>query len=110
MTNWLLFLFPVNVCLSAKICCSWSSDKFAKRATCDFFYALFFLFVGSGPKRSIPMEKLASSSLVFHISKRRKSALQLNRTETLKPGKKKCSRHLIYTRVCVNKDFVHSGS
>ena len=23
--------------LSAKICCSWSSDKFAKRATCEFF-------------------------------------------------------------------------
>ena len=46
----------------------------------------------------------------FHISKRRKTALQLNRTETLKPGKKKCSRHLIYARACVNKDFVHSGS
>ena len=24
--------------------------------------------------------------------------------------KKKCSRHLIYARACVNKDFVHSGS
>ena len=35
--------WPVGVCsvpsecLSAKICCSWSSDKFAKRATCEFF-------------------------------------------------------------------------
>ena len=46
----------------------------------------------------------------FHISKGRKTALQLHRTETLKPGKKKCSRHLIYARACVNKDFVHSGS
>ena len=47
----------------------------------------------------------------FHISKRRKTALQLNRKENLKPGeKKKCSRHLIYARACVNKDFVHSGS
>ena len=46
----------------------------------------------------------------FHISKRRKTALQLNRTETLKPGEKKCSRHLVYVRACVNKDFVHSGS
>ena len=25
-------------------------------------------------------------------------------------AKKKCSRHLIYARACVNKDFVHSGS
>ena len=46
----------------------------------------------------------------FHISKRRRTASQLNRTETLKPGKKKCSRDLIYLRACVNKDFVHSGS
>ena len=42
----------------------------------------------------------------FHISKRRKPALQLNRKETLKPGKKKKnSRHLIYARACVNKDL-----
>ena len=86
----------LSECLSAKICCSWSSDKFAKRATYEFFPALFLLLVGSGPK----------------ISKRRKTALQPNRTETLKPSKKKkkCSRHLIYTQACVNKDFVHSGS
>ena len=46
----------------------------------------------------------------FHISKRRKTALQLNKKENLKLGEKKCSRHLIYARACVNKDFVHSGS
>ena len=41
----------------------------------------------------------------------KETALQLNRTEILKPGKKKkSSRHLIYARACVNKDFVHSGS
>ena len=45
----------------------------AKRATYEFFSALFLLLVGSGPK----------------ISKRRKTALQPNRTETLKPSKKK---------------------
>ena len=28
-------------CLSAKICGSWSSDKFAKRATCEFFLLYF---------------------------------------------------------------------
>ena len=28
----------------------------------------------------------------------------------LAAGKKKCSRHRIYARACVNKDFVHSGS
>ena len=56
-------------CLSAKICCSWSSDKFAKRATCEFFLnsALFLLLVGSGPKRSMPTEKLGSYSLVSSI-------------------------------------------
>ena len=36
-------------CLSAKICGSWSSDKFAKRATCEFFSALFLLLVRLGP-------------------------------------------------------------
>ena len=45
--------------------------------------------------------------------KRLRSAKQgnhLKRTETLKPGKKKCSRRLINARACVNKDFVHSSS
>ena len=41
--------------------------KFAKRATCKFFSALFLLIVGSGPKKSMPIEKLGSSSLVSSI-------------------------------------------
>ena len=69
--------WPVGVCsvpsecLSAKICCSWSSDKFAKRATCEFFFnsVLFLLLVGSGPKRSMPIEKLGSSSMVSSVFK-----------------------------------------
>ena len=74
-------------CLSAKICGSWSSDKFAKRATCELFSALFLLLVGSGPIRSMPIKKIGQFFAgFFHISKRRKTALQLNRTETLKPG------------------------
>ena len=39
-------------------------------ATCEFFFfnsALFLLLVGSGPKRSMPIEKLGSSSLVSSI-------------------------------------------
>ena len=43
----------------------YASDKFAKRATCEFFPALFLLLlVGSGPKRSKPIENLGSSLLV----------------------------------------------
>ena len=57
-------------CLSAKICCSWSSDKFANLATCEFFSALLLLLVGSGPNRSMPIEKLGSSSLVSSIFQR----------------------------------------
>ena len=41
--------------------------KFAKRATCKFFSALFLPLVGSGPKKSMPIEKLGSSSLVSCI-------------------------------------------
>ena len=41
-----------------------SQMKFPKRATCKFFSALFLLLVGSGPKKSMPIEKLGSSSLV----------------------------------------------
>ena len=42
----------------------YASDKFAKSVTCEFFSALFLLLVGSGPKKSMPIEKLGSSSLV----------------------------------------------
>ena len=45
-------------------------DKFAKRATCDLFFfnlALFLLLVGSGPKRSMSIEKWGSFSLVSSI-------------------------------------------
>ena len=66
----LVTFFVPSECLSAKICCSWSSDKFAKHATCEFFSALFLLLVGSGPKRSISIEKLGSSSLVSSIFQR----------------------------------------
>ena len=38
-----------------------------KRVTCKFFSALFLLLVGLGPKRSMPIEKLDSSSLVSSI-------------------------------------------
>ena len=109
MTYWWPFFVP-SECLSAKICCSWSSDKFAKRATCEFFSALFLLLVGSGPKRSMPIEKLGSSSLVSSIFQR-EGKLHCSITgRKLWSQVKKCSRHLIYARPCVNKDFVHSGS
>ena len=48
----------------------YASDNFAKRTTCEFFSALFLLLVGSGPKRSMPIEKLGSSSLVSSIFQR----------------------------------------
>ena len=48
----------------------YASDKFAKRATYEFFSALFLLLVGSGPKRSMAIEKLGSSSLVSFIFER----------------------------------------
>ena len=62
--------FVPSECLSAKICCSSSSDKSAKRATCEFFSASFLLLVGKGPKRLLPIEKLGSSSLVSSIFQR----------------------------------------
>ena len=46
------------------------SNKFVKRATCEFFSALFLLLVGSGPKRSMPIEKLGSFLLVSSIFQR----------------------------------------
>ena len=67
-----------------------NSCQFAKRATSEFFSGLSLMLVGSGLKRSMPIEKLGSSSLVSSIFQREvKTALQLYRTETLKPGKKK---------------------
>ena len=58
--------------------------KFAKRATCKFFSALFLLLVGSGPKKVNANRKIGQFFVgFFHILKRTKSVLQLNRTETL---------------------------
>ena len=61
-------LFPMNVS-RPKYLLQLVFDKFAKRATCEFFFhsALFLLLVGPGPKRSMPIEKLCSSSLVSSI-------------------------------------------
>ena len=61
------------------------------------------MLVGSGPKWSMPIEKLGSSSLVSSIFQR-EGKLHCSLTG------RKLSRHLIYARACVNKDFVHSGS
>ena len=89
----------------------YASDKFAKRATYEFSWALFLLLVGSGPKKSMAIGKLGSSSLVSHIFQREgKLHRSLTGRKLWSQAKKKCSRHLIYARACVNKDFVHSGS
>ena len=37
----LVNFFVPSECLSAKICCGWSSDKFAKHGTCEFFRLYF---------------------------------------------------------------------
>ena len=72
------------------------TNLIAKRATYEFFSALFSLLVESGAKRSMPIENWAVLRRFFLISKRRKTALQLNRTETLKPGKKN-ARVILFT-------------
>ena len=77
--------------------CNWSFDKFAKRAT-SFFWALFLLLVGSRPKKSMPIEKIGQFFAgFFHNSKIRKTASQLNRTGTQKPGKKKTAYVILFT-------------
>ena len=82
----------------------YASDKFAKRATYEFFSALFLLLVGSGPKKSMAIEKLGSSSLVSFIFQREgKPHCSLTGQKLWSQAKKKCSRHLIYARACVNK-------
>ena len=80
-------------------------------STCEFFSVLFLLLVRSGHKRSMPIEKLGSSVLVSSILQREgKLHCSLTWRKIWSKVKKKCSRHLIYARACVNKDFVHSGS
>ena len=87
-----------------------NSCQFAKRATSEFFSGLSLMLVGSGLKRSMPIEKLGSSSLVSSIFQR-EGKLHCSFTgRKLLSQVKKCSRHLIYARACVNKDFFHSGS
>ena len=92
----LVTFFVPSECLSAKICCSWSSDKFAKRATYEFFWLYFCCLLDQDLR--FQREGKLHCSLIG-----RKLLSQVKK-------KKKCSRHLIYTQACVNKDFVHSGS
>ena len=64
----------------------------------SFFSALFLLLVGSGPKKSMPIEKIGQFFAgFFHNSKIRKTASQLNRTGTQKPGKKKTAYVILFT-------------
>ena len=84
-----------------------NSCQFAKRATSEFFSGLSLMLVGSGLKRSMLIEKLGSSSLVSSIFQREgKLHCSFTGRELLSQVKKKCSRHLIYTRACVNKDLI----
>ena len=61
-------LFPVNV-FQPKFAAAGLRQICEQRATFEFFFnsALFLLLVGSGPKRSMPIEKLGSFSLVSSI-------------------------------------------
>ena len=62
-------LFPVNF-LRPKFAAAGLRQICERRATCEIFYfnsTLFLLLVGSGPKRSMPIEKLGSSWLVSSI-------------------------------------------
>ena len=69
-----------------------------QKGTCGFTTDMFFS----------ALKKKFTSDFRFFL-KRRKSALQLKRRQ-LCSQVKKCLRHVIYARACVNKDFVHSGS
>ena len=53
-----------------------------------FFSALFLLLGGSGPKRSMPTEKLGSSSLISSICEREGKMHCSLTGRKLKPGKK----------------------
>ena len=72
-------------------------DKFAKRATCEFFLnsALFLLLVGSGPKRAMPIEKLGSCLLVSSVFYEKCTAA--SKSTTLQPGKKKNAHVILFT-------------
>ena len=62
-------LFPVNVFRPKFAAASLRQICETRNLRVFFFFhsALFLLLVGSGPKRSIPIEKLGSSSLVSSI-------------------------------------------
>ena len=75
-------LFPVNVFRPKFAAAGLRQICETRKLRVFFNSALFLLLVGSGPKRSMPIEKLGSSSLVlFHILKTRKSTLQLKRRQ-----------------------------
>ena len=74
----LVTFFVPSECLSAKICCSWSSEKIAKRAICEFFRVYFCCLLDKDLKGQCRKKNWVVLRWF----------LPLNRTETLKPGKK----------------------
>ena len=67
-------LFPVNVC-RPKFAAAGLPTNLRNAQLASFFFnsALFLLLVGSGPKRSMPIEKLGSSSLVSSYFKEKEN-------------------------------------
>ena len=62
------WLFPANV-FRPKFAAAGLATNLRNVQLASFF-GLYFLLVGSGPKRSMPIEKLGSSSLVSSIFQR----------------------------------------
>ena len=100
---WPVGVCPVpSECLSAEICCSWSSDKFAKRVTCEFFFnsTLFLLLVWIRTLRVKADRKIGQFFAgFFHILKRRKTALQLKRRQLCSQVKKMLTSSYLRTGV-----------
>ena len=59
--------FVASECLSAKIAEAGLPTNLRKAQLACFFLALFLLLAGSVPKKSMPIEKLGISLLVFSI-------------------------------------------
>ena len=82
--------FVPSECLSVKICCSWSSDKFAKRATCEFFFnsALFCCLFDQDLKGQCRYKNWALLRWFLPYFTEKENCTAAQKTTTLQPGKK----------------------
>ena len=79
-------------------------------ATCEYFRLYFCCLLDQDLKGQCRWKNWQVLRWFLPYFKEKEKCIAAYQDRNSEARLKKCSRHLIYARACVNKDFVHSGS